>query len=307
MPDERAPLARIDAGLATLLTVAAALAIALRQLDGLIGQVLDDGNSRTPTGLTGVVGPGMAHDGWRFLFGPAGEAEPRLDGWLTGYVALDALFALTYGALLLRWVRREPRPLAARVARTAVLVGVSADLIEGFLILGRWETLLPFASYAKWAGLVVAVGVLVVLGARELLAGLRHGAGALYTHRYSAIIVLPLALLGLVAGPDLVEQVPDIQRRWVDDGVGHVLAAGFVTGVLAVATLVVGRQRTDHLWRRTTVELPEPNDPLSPLLLWFAGPIVLLVAGLVVDATGGQVAWSRAVGFAAIPVAVGLV
>lgn len=306
MPDARAPLARIDTALATLLSVAAALAIALRQLDGLVGQVLQDGTRWTPTDLTGLHAPGTAHEGWRFLFGRAGELEPRLDSWLTGYVVLDVLFALTYGALLLRWAAHERRPVAARVARVAIVAGVAADLLEGALVLGHWETPLPFASYVKWAGLGLGVAVLVVLGARDLLAGLRLAAGGLYTHRYSAIIVLPLALLGLVAGPDLVEQVPDIQRRWVDDGFGHVVAAALVTLVLAGATFVVGRQRTDHLWRRTTVELPAPDDPLSPLLLWFAGPVVLLVAGLAVDLSGGRVAWWRAAGFATIPVVVGV-
>ncbi|GEP34692.1 hypothetical protein NSZ01_24600 [Nocardioides szechwanensis] len=312
MPDRPAPLARIDAGLATLLSLAAALAIALRQLDGLVGQVLQDGTRWTPTDLTGLHWPETAHEGWRFLFGPADAAEHRLDAWLTGYVFLDVAFALTYGALLMRWVVHElarattfGRAWAAVASGAAAVVAVAADLTEGVLILGRWETPLPFASYVKWAGLAVAVLVLVVMRGRDLVSGLRLGAGAFYTHRYSAIIVLPLALLGLVAGPDIVEQVPDIQRRWVDDGPWHVVAAAFVTAVLAGATFVVGRQRTDHLWRRTTVELPEEADPLSPLLLWFAGPVVLLVAGVAVQVGGGEVAWRRAGGFAAIPILVG--
>ena len=49
---------------------------------------------------------------------------------------------------------------------------------------------------------------------------------AFYTHRYSALIVLPLGLLSLARGPDLLEQVPDIQRAWADPGQHARLRAG---------------------------------------------------------------------------------
>ena len=66
----------------------------------------------------------------------------------------------------------------------------------------KWAALLPVAVIALWT--------------------LRHGLArlpkALYTHRYSALIVLPLAPLSLGRGPDLLEQVPDIQRAWADPG-----------------------------------------------------------------------------------------
>ena len=99
----------------------------------------------------------------------------------------------------------------------------------------------------KWAALLPAAG-LALWTLRRTLARLPK---ALYTHRYSALIVLPLSVLSLGRGPDLLEQLPDIQRAWADPGHhGDFFWAGLVMCVLVVATLFIGRQRTGHLWRR---------------------------------------------------------
>ncbi|MCY0725521.1 hypothetical protein OVW19_27680, partial [Klebsiella pneumoniae] len=89
-PPPRLPV--VGVGLATLLSVTTGLLIALRQLDGLVGQVLDGGLSRTPTGLAGPRLPWADPEGWRFLFGEGLRQEGGLGGWLTGYAVLDVLF-----------------------------------------------------------------------------------------------------------------------------------------------------------------------------------------------------------------------
>jgi hypothetical protein len=295
----------IAVGLASLLSVAAGLLIALRQLDGLVGQVLDDGVAHTPTMLSGLSLPWREPEGWRFLFGEGQGMESRLDDWLTGYAVLDLAFALTYGVLLLWWC------LATGVrwwVWKAVAVGVLADLVEGGLVLAGWAAPLPWVSCVKSIALLSAFLSLVVCSRAEILTGLRRLAQGLYTHRYSAVIVLPVALLGLGAGPDLLEQLPDIQRRWADDGEGarHFVAAGVVTLLLAVAAFATGRQRSDHLHRRTTQPLPRADEPRASLALWFLGPALLALGGEVARRNGAPVApWPFWI-FVGIPLAIGV-
>ena len=203
---------------------------------------------------------------------------------------------MTYGLLGYVWFHRFRAARFGEVGRRAGAGRrVGADLLENLLIgLGAplgW--LLLVATAVKWAALLPAVA-LALWTLRPTLARLPK---ALYTHRYSAAIVLPLAVLSLGRGPDLLEQLPDIQRAWADPGHhGDFVWAGLVMCVLVVATLFIGRQRTGHLWMRVCPEWTGDEHPCRqdecpvqqrrehehaprPLLrLWFIGPVLLVLA-----------------------------
>ncbi len=290
--------------------------IALGEVNGLCAQVLlRDGHTFDPTGLTGVAKFAEHAHGWRQLAGPARELMPALGGWLLAYGLLDCVFTLAYGwglLRLIRWITAGPGagPAGMRIARAAALSGIAADLVENLLIVALSRTspargaaswiagVLPWVSTLKWAALAIAAIVIVVRGAPTAVAGTTRVLHALYTHRYSAIIVAPIAALGLAKGGDLIEQVPDIQRRWVQGEQGSLVGAGVVSILLAVAMFAIGRQRTHHLWVRRE-PAPRRDAPTPPLLPWVLVPAAVVAVAVV---NGG--AQSRLWWFVALPLAV---
>jgi hypothetical protein len=329
--DVRPRLPGPNAGLALLMSLAVALAITIGEIDHLLSQVLDDGRTWSVTTLTGVsavLHPGDTLDGWQFFADRAQGANGQVDGWLRMYAATDLAFAATYALLGVVWFSRlRWSSKVSRIGVVLVVVGAAADCVENLLIgLGAplgW--LLLAATAVKWLALLPAV-VLAVWSLRHTLARLPK---ALYTHRYSALIVLPLAVLSLGRGPDLLEQLPDIQRAWADPGHhGDFVWAGLVMVVLVIATLFIGRQRTGHLWLRTCPrwtgdEHPCGAGPDSPdqcpvqtrrehahatrplLRLWFIGPVLLVLSAAVLALAGADIGVIRLLAFCALPLAIG--
>ena len=324
--DEVRPrLPRPDAGLALLMSVAVALLITIGEIDHLLSQVLDDGRTWSVTKLTGVTAalhPGDTLDGWEFFADRAQGANGQVDGWLRMYAVADLALVATYALLGVAWFRRFRSTKLGRNGTLLVLVGAGADLVENVLIgLGAplgW--LLLVATAVKWLTLLPA-GLLALWTLKPSIARLPK---AFYTHRYSAIIVLPLALLSLARGPDLLEQIPDIQRAWADPGQHwHFVWAGVAMGMLVVATLFIGRQRTGHLWLRTCPRWTGDQHPCAdgecpvqrrrehdqapkPLLrLWFVGPVLLVLAAAGLGLAGSDIGLVRLAAFCALPLAVG--
>lgn len=321
----RPRLPRPDAGLALLLSVAVALLITVGEVDHLLAQVLDQGRTWSPTGLTGpgaVLEPGDTLDGWGFFADRAQGVNGKVDGWLRTYAVADAALAATYALLGFAWFGRFVPSRLGRAGVVLVLAGAAADLLENLLI-GLGAPLGPLlwaATALKWLMLLPAAG-LALWTLRRTLARLPE---AIYTHRYSAAIVAPLALLSLARGPDLLEQLPDIQRAWADPGHhADFLWAGTVMAALVVATLFIGRQRTGHLWLRTCPHWDEDAHPCGagecpvparrehegapkPLLrLWFIGPALFAVAAAGLALGGAEIGTTRLAVFCAFPLAVG--
>ena len=321
----RPQLPRPDAGLALLLSLAVALMITIGEIDHLLSQVLDHGRTWSVTKLTGttaVLHPGDTLDGWRFFADRANTANGQVDGWLRLYAVTDIVFAATYGLLGVVWFRRFRAARFGEVGMALAVIGASADVLENTLVgLGApagW--LLLVATAVKWAALL-PLAVLAVWTLRRTIARLPK---ALYTHRYSAAIVLPLSVLSLGRGPDLLEQLPDIQRAWADPGQHwDFVWAGLVMSVLGVATLFIGRQRTGHLWLRTCPEWTGDEHPCredecsvqqrrehehapKPLLrLWFIGPALLALSAAGLGLAGADIGVVRLAAFCALPLAVG--
>ncbi len=323
--DEGRPrLPRPDAGLALLISVVVALFITLGEVDHLLSQVLDDGRTWSATrlsGITAVLSPSETLDGWRFFADRAQGVNGQVDGWLRIYAVADVGLAVAYALLGVVWFRRFATSRLGRYGTILVLVGAGADVVENLLIgLGAplvW--LILTATVVKWVALLPAAGA----GLWTLRASLARLPKAFYTHRYSAAIVLPLALLSLGRGPDLLEQVPDIQRAWADPGQHwDFVWAGVVMSGLVVATLFIGRQRTGHLWLRTCplwtgdehpcadgacpVDLRRDQHAPKPLLrLWFLGPVLLALAAAGLGLAGAEIGLIRLAAFCAVPLVVG--
>lgn len=294
--------------------VAVAL-IALAQLDGLVGQVVVERRSYSLTGLTAAGGsggrPGTAQ-AWEALDARV-TAVPGLGSWMSAYAAVDLVFIALYagaGCLVLGGTVRR-RGLAwpwFLVALVALLVAVAADVVESVLIAGRsgvpgpggWADRLATASPVKWGGLAVALLAVVIAvrqgsdhprgaeaGTPYAAAPVTGGPGALgrvlralYTHRFSLLVVIPFAALGLASGSDILDQFPDVQRQWADDRpVLRLVLAALFNLLVAVVVWVIGRLRTHHVARRVLpFAAPYRHPSLSP---WLFTALVIAVGGLV--------------------------
>ncbi len=300
-------------------SVVLALLVAMGELSRLSGQVLD--TTGRAWAFNALMGPGRAlsigPDGWTAHF--VGYGDQRA-AWLVAYVVLDLAFIAVYGLVVPAWLPASETTLA-RTLRVLAVVDVLEDI--GALVATRSSgvtaervsSATSVLTTLKW----LVVLVLVVLLVRRLLqpdarAQIRGWALAVYKQRFGVLAILPIGVLSIPAGSDLLDQLPDVQRRWVEDGSGlvHGIAAVVVVAVVTAGVLVLGRMRSGSLWQRTpaAVAAEEPAD----LRLGFIVPGVVLVAMVVIAAQGGGLPWSmpglqplRLFAFLAVPLVIVLV
>lgn len=322
------PVPRIRPGLATQWSLLAALLVAIAEIDNVLGQIVQGGKAWSPNQLgspSAIFQNGTAVEGWKFLRTDASDVAANAGRWMVVYGLADVLLVACYVSLVLGPALRGGPTLRKRGAR-AVVLGGCADLLENLLVIfGLAYSAIPLFTAIKWAGLLLGATLLLLSVRKEIRPSVGHVLGALYTHRYTLLVVLPLAVLGLASGTDILEQVPDIQRAWFPDHVGQMAWAGVILVLVGVSMLYVGRQRTDHLWLRTCDEWTGENhqhrdsedcpararqrkDAQQPLLhIWFVGPLVLAVlAGVARFSEGGEVAWGPFALFCVPPVVIGL-
>lgn len=303
---------------AVLATLGALLLVALTEISRLSGQQLD--LEARSWSFESLMGPARLLDrnteGWAALraLDQSPEVPFPVGGWLTAYVSLDLVLIVTYYALAYRVLATRHRP-ALRLAGLAAL----ADLVENALAAVAWPLApgatapwLVAASALKWLFLVLVVLVLL----RRLLAFgddswrrvLRRWGRAVYTQRFSVLPLLPLVVLAVVPGPDMLDQLPDIQRRWVQGDLGHGLAAGVALAILAASVLAAGRMRADYTWWRVEGWGPDHPRPEPLVGFWFIATGVILVLGLGMTWATGTAGLSvpRMAIFAGVPLLVGL-
>ena len=107
-------------------------------------------------------------------------------------------------------------------------------------------------------------------------------------HRFTVVPLIVVSVVSIVPGAEILDQVPDIARRWTDGPGNFTLEGGFALLALIAFTatlFLVGRMRTAAAARswegRRVVTLPEA--PLEP---WFIVPLVIFFIGLVAKALG---------------------
>ncbi|MEV0802066.1 hypothetical protein AB0I34_30505 [Kribbella sp. NPDC050281] len=268
-------------------------------------------------------------DEWHSLL-----TQEQLPDWqhlLTGYLVLDLFFIATYTFALYRLVPK-------RWIWSAVYLIPAVDLAENILmfLLGQQRctpaggcdiddgliTGLAWLTGLKWMGFValVAIGL-----AKVQDRPLRRIVRALYIQRFSLLAFLPIAVLAVVPGSSVLDQMPDVQRRWLDGGtdspsevgglgLGHAELAAFVYFVILLPTIfALGRLRADWAVRRVGGEGWPFFDEVDGTAKdrrydsrpWVLGPALLLAgAGLVELTNRGTVFWPRLLVFCAIPLAV---
>jgi hypothetical protein len=308
-PGAPTPVLGVGKGVTASLVVA--LFVALGEVNRLSGQVLD---ARAQSwSFTALMGPGAwgQRAGWSAVF-PAYAAERAT--WLWLYVGLDVLLIVIYGFVVARWLSAHGAGTLAWVLRVLAVV----DLLEDGFALAALNarssalgTATAVLSIAKWLLVLVAVVVAVYLALQHRPV-VRSWVRAVYTHRFSVIAILPIAVLTVPAGSDLLDQLPDVERRWFDTtwyGDGDFWAGVVAVLLTGVGLLVLGRLRSGVFWRRTSQSVAAEEN--ADLRLGAVVPVVLGI-GLVAVAVGvRQWPWavpgldgSRLLAFLVVPVGI---
>jgi hypothetical protein len=274
-------------------SVVVALFVALGEVNRLSGQVLDD-QARTWS-FTALMGPGALGNvaGWSTTF-PAYASERAT--WLGMYVALDVVLIAIYGIVVANWLATQGADVLAWVLRTLAVVDLLEDAFALVTVHTRSTalgTVTAYLSTAKWLVVVAAVAV-VVYGLLQpaVRAQIWIWLRALYFQRFSILAVVPIAVLTIPAGSDLLDQLPDVQRRWLGDGQGmtHFTAAAVSVAVVTIGVLVLGRLRSGVTWQRTPGSVAA--EERANLWLGLLAPAVVAVAFVVIGLRGGGLPWS---------------
>ncbi len=293
--------------------------VAMTELDRLTGQVLDDRGRTWP--FATLLGPGGLFNisGWTVTSFSNDQGHTNV--WLLAYLVCDTVFVLCSARVLswlIGWGSGWRRP---------VLLLAALNLLENLAaaVYGRptqyadqWAYVIRLLTEASWvAALVVALLVLQrLVGNRpegvRWRATLRHLARGLFLHRFSVLPLVPIVLLALASGPNLLDELPDVQRRWVDGWIGlwHGLAALIVLLALSAGLFLLGRLRSEFA-RVVADDLPfadhAPGErrPAPVLWIYWLGP-GLVILGAALNRFRG-VDWLWLMAFVAVPVAVAAV
>ncbi len=289
-----------------VVAVLAAALVALIEIDAQSERVVDAQGRAWPFSV--LVGLDLTERtaGWPEVVGSGLIGDPLYRTLLGWHLVADFVFLAAYGFVLLGLVRATFRtPGARRFVGSLVVLAVISDVVENLAIIallasgsgsGPVLALLAVATTAKW---VLVLAAIISIAVRFLVP--QHPSRvsdprptamrtlrALMHHRFSVALVVPLFVLTVLSGSAILEQLPDVQRRWVSDGVrGGVQAGCAILALLAVAVFleVLARFRTGWA-RRHRIEdddsppitaSHEPDGPwLAPLLRRLAADLRLI-------------------------------
>ncbi|WP_430647104.1 hypothetical protein [Agromyces sp. GXS1127] len=320
--------------LRAIVAVAIALAavIALAEIDRLIAGALSaTGRSAS---LNGTIGPLalLSRESWAEWASSASRGS--IGGWIIASILIDLALIAAYFWMAKRIISRMGDEEPRRYARTALIVLLGIEAAE-FVVLLAGALLLVFGGGpvpADQAGLLAPIGpvaiteavlgtlkcALVVLLAvfivrdglarRIIWTAVRRLAQALWLHRLSTVLVLALAVLTCIPTEGVLDQLPDLQRRWAQAGVDGtaLLHMGWALVAIAVAVLcawALGRARTRALASGVRGFDVTKVKPHRKHALWWLAPMVvwLVLWGITGWLTGAWLPGWAAIAFLAVP------
>ena len=294
-----------------LVSASLALVVVLVALETQSDRVLDsEGLSWSLAALFGpAVFLGQSKQGW-VVVGPAGSLadRDRYVGLFHAHIGLDFAFIAAYallGLVIVLFVKRRWWRLLAG-AGLAMLVVV--DVLENswaFAVFGGaadWIPVLVVLTKIKWL-VVAALLIIVVIGLAVRTPGASEGKpaaeestrsplsrawNAILVQRFSLLPSLIFFVLSVTSGAAILEQLPDVERAWVDSGIGRIRAAAALGATLIVALSVLITTRLRIGFARRFRDSRQSYDP-ARLRYWAIGPVVVAVvavAALLVGRTG---------------------
>lgn len=294
-PEATASRPRLPAVTVSLVAATVGTLIAQREIDRLLAQYLDP-RGRTASALSGwsplVPWTGSFDSSWR-IWATSVRHAPIKDVLTAEAVTTAALLCLT--AVTLTWLTRSlptlkphrVRPVlcGAIIALSLVHLGLALSAIHDLAWTPDESVLERYRASAGWAsGPLLAVAWVAMAVVAFYLAAIlwdptaraairRHlsAAGpALWHQRLTAIVVGLLAVVALIPGPNISDQVPDVLRGWVSGdpaGLRHSLLALAALVVATVVLAVLGRLRTEHDWLKYVAQDDPPWRAPAPVFL----------------------------------------
>ena len=218
------------------------------------------------------------------------------------YCAISALLWVVVGRLLRDLFTAtvpgwQPNGMAARVLlRMAVVLQlIGLALVASAFVVGlpgttQFGYLLATVFTASWAAFLASIiGALRNGPVRaSLVAGANRIRHALYSQRLSATVVIGIAVLAIVPRSGVLEQLPDAQRAWIDNGNEylHAVLAFATTAIVAGILFVLGRKRAER-HHRSFVSQDMPTLPAS-IWWWLSGPILAFAVYLALTIYGAN-------------------
>ena len=315
---------RLKAGLPwktlTGLTMGLALLITMAEISRLSGSILDTAGQAWSFNELMGFGSLSSRAGWRADF----TGAIRVRGiFLAVYIAADLLFILIYWTLVHGFWKRHFTHRALRNRRALLVILVAADLMEDGLALstlalrghgtGLWalsDVLAAVNTVKTLACLVVAFFVvrdLLTLGGRRVRRSLAETYQLVRQHRFTVVPLALVSVVSIIPGADILDQVPDIARRWTDGPGNFALEGGFALLALvmfAAMLFLVGRMRTAaaaRWWKECPVSIP----PAAPLRPWLIVPPLIFFIGLVARVAGFPVGLVRLGVVCVVPIVIG--
>jgi hypothetical protein len=289
--------------------------IVMAEIDRLIG------SSYTAAGrsmlVSDVSGPLALtkQDAWGIWADTLGGSA-AVAGWIRVHTLFDLLFILTYWRLLRRFARGiYPADRGARRYRRFLALVVLADLAEDALIL--LTTYVPgfdlpalhlgiaVAATVTWAAVALGIGSILssrLVGGR-VLRWLSTVVQTLFVHRLAFFALSAIALLALVPSGNIFDQLPDVERGWLDPGgTPHLVSAVLATLLVASLLWLLGRQRSERAWNRFVRRILPQGKPL--IGWWLAGPAIAGLLAAILGANGaGDLVYGPSLGaFVAVPI-----
>jgi hypothetical protein len=294
----------------------------MAEISRLSGSILDSvGQAWSFNELAGF-GSFSSRAGWRADF----TGAIRVRGiFLAVYVAADLAFIYIYWILIRSfWKRTFPERVPTN-RRVLLLILVATDLIEDGLALGtlalrEHATALWVFSYLlagvntvkSLACIAVAFMVLrdlLTSGGRSVRRSLREAYRLIRQHRFTLVPLAVVSVVSIIPGADILDQVPDIARRWTDGPGNFTLEGGLAVVGLALFTatlFLVGRMRTAAAARRWKEGELSPQR-VAPLQPWFIVPTVIFLVGVLFKLDGVPVGLVRLGVVCAVPIAIGAI
>jgi hypothetical protein len=300
------------------------LGLSLAALVGMaqIGAIVQEAVPTGAISVTTLYGPGQIAAGWAGTSVPldawadASRQYALLWVWLYLHLGFDVLFIAGYALLGFTLLPKE----SERITRLMLWALIAADCLEDLAaapafirIIGHHHAVFPvtvvlhIATILKWVTALVFLVRLAFVAWDSARGAIGHAFSALWEQRFSVVVVVFLAVLAAGRGPDVLEQMPDVQRSWLTPpGMGWVHAAVAVIAqlLLAVLLLALGRMRTLRAKEKFS-GVDTRGDP--DYLPWLLFPAALAVLAFVLWATDGAEIQSVRLGVAlGVPLAVGI-
>ncbi len=296
-----------------LVSISLALVVVLVALDVQSERVLDsDGLSWSLAALFGpAVFLGQSEQGWAVVR-PTGSLlnRARFVGLFHAHIVLDYLFIAAYavlGLVIVLFVKRTWWRILAGAGLTTL---IAVDVLENSWALAVFRgtaELTPAVvalTMIKWL-VVAALVIIVVLGlairtpekSKSMAAEQPEVSGrsplgrawnAVLVQRFSLLPSLVFFVLSVMSGAAILEQLPDVERAWVDSGIGRFRAAAAFGATLLVTASVFMTTRLRIGFAQRFREAGQTYDS-ARLRYWAIGPAVvgvIAVAALLVGRTG---------------------